>query len=94
LELGKNDDVIRRENERRAKGTRAHACPLRKNSTSSETDQRWQARARTWASGNKLTPQKANSRRKMFKEVLGQLHGHCMTRSSSPRPSTVHSLLV
>jgi hypothetical protein len=46
-----------------------------KKNTSSETDQWRQARARAWASGNKLAPQKANSRRKMFKCVLGQFYG-------------------
>jgi hypothetical protein len=29
-------------------------------------------KARKWANSNKLAPQKANSRRKMFKHVLGQ----------------------
>jgi hypothetical protein len=47
---------------------------LRKNSSFPETDQWRQARARAWASGNKLTPQKANSRRKnvqtCFRTVL------------------------
>jgi hypothetical protein len=51
------------------------ACILRKNSPFPETDQWRQARARAWASGNKLTPQKANSRRKMIKHVLGQFYG-------------------
>jgi hypothetical protein len=37
---------------------------LRKKNTSTDTDQRRQARARAWASGNKLAPQKTNSRRK------------------------------
>jgi hypothetical protein len=46
-----------------------------KNSSFSETDQWRQARARAWSSVNKLAPQKANSRRKMLKDVLGQFYG-------------------